>query len=97
MRAVDATVPIRTVTASRGKAVRAEPIAALYEQGRVAHVGDRLGALEDEMLSFSTTGYQGAGSPNRADALVWALTWLMQASQPFAAPLVLTRKREGLI
>ena len=97
LRAVDATVPIRTVTASRGKAVRAEPIAALYEQGRVAHVGDGLSELEDEMLSFSTSGYQGAGSPNRADALVWALTWLMQPEQVFAGPLVLTRKREGLI
>lgn len=65
----------KAVTASRGKAVRAEPIAALYEQGKVRHVGI-LAELEEELSGFSTTGYIGNGSPNRADAAVWAITEL---------------------
>lgn len=69
---VDATAPVKPVTASRGKIVRAEPVAALYEQGRVHHVGG-YPALEDEMTGFDGTG----PSPNRMDALVWALTDLM--------------------
>jgi len=68
-------VPYKAVTASRGKAVRAEPIAALYEQGKVRHVGD-FPELEDELTAFSTVGYLGENSPNRADALIWALTEL---------------------
>jgi hypothetical protein len=67
--------PYKAVTASRGKAVRAEPIAALYEQGKVRHVGQFV-ELEDELSAFSTVGYTGAKSPNRADALIWALTEL---------------------
>ena len=67
--------PYKAVTASRGKAVRAEPIAALYEQGKVRHVGI-LAELEEELSGFSTTGYIGNGSPNRADAAVWAITEL---------------------
>lgn len=67
--------PYKSVTASRGKVVRAEPIAALYEQNRVRHVG-YFPELEDELQAFTTTGYQGGDSPNRADALVWALTEL---------------------
>jgi predicted phage terminase large subunit-like protein len=66
----------KMVTASRGKVVRAEPIAGLYEQDKVRHVG-RFAALEEEMSNFSTAGYTGTRSPNRADALVWALTDLM--------------------
>ena len=65
--------PYKSVTASRGKVVRAEPFSALYEQGKIRHVG-YFRDLEDELTSFSTMGYMGAGSPNRADALVWALT-----------------------
>ncbi len=65
--------PFKMVTASRGKAVRAEPIAALYEDGRVRHVGE-FQELEDELCAFSTAGYLGERSPNRADALVWGLT-----------------------
>jgi phage terminase large subunit-like protein len=68
-------VPYRPVHASRGKAVRAEPIAALYEHGKVRHVG-YFGDLEDELAAFSTVGYTGESSPNRADAAVWALTGL---------------------
>lgn len=66
----------KEVVASRGKAVRAEPISALYEQGRVHHVGD-FPDLEDQMCNFTAAGYLGDGSPDRADALVWALTELM--------------------
>lgn len=67
--------PYKAVTASRGKAVRAEPIAALYETGKVRHVGF-FGELEGELSAFSTVGYLGEQSPNRADALIWALTEL---------------------
>jgi hypothetical protein len=70
--------PYKQVTASRGKAVRAEPISALYDTGKVRHVGD-FHELEDELAAFSTFGYTGQGSPNRADALVWALTELFPA------------------
>lgn len=62
----------RKVTASRGKTVRAEPFSALYEQGKVRHVGV-FADLEEELSGFSTIGYTGTGSPNRADALIWAL------------------------
>ena len=72
----DRNVSFKEVTASRGKAVRAEPIAALYEQGRVHHVGD-FPDLEDQMCNFTPQGFIGEGSPDRADALVWALTELM--------------------
>ena len=76
IRQVDADAPVRTVRASRGKQARAEPVAALYEQGRVHHAGSFL-ALEDELCSLEhllATGH----SPDRADALVWAITALMQ-------------------
>lgn len=65
----------RKVTASRGKVVRAEPFSALYEQGKVRHVG-YLNDLEDELVAFSTYGYTGSSSPNRADAAIWALAEL---------------------
>jgi predicted phage terminase large subunit-like protein len=67
-------VSYKKVHASRGKRVRAEPIAALYEQGRVSHVGG-FPELEDQMVSFVPEGMDG--SPDRVDALVWALTELM--------------------
>jgi phage terminase large subunit-like protein len=70
--------PFRPVTASRGKVVRAEPFAALYEQGKVRHVG-MFPELEDELSGFSTTGYTGSRSPNRADALIWGLAALFPA------------------
>ena len=71
LRAVDRSVPYRKVTASRGKRVRAEPVAALYEQGRVHHVGD-LADLEAQMCGWAPDVAQG--SPDRVDALVWACT-----------------------
>lgn len=67
--------PYKQVTATRGKAVRAEPFSALYEQGKVRHVGE-FRELEDELIAFSTNGYMGESSPNRADAVIWALTEL---------------------
>jgi len=67
--------PYKSVSATRGKVVRAEPIAALYEQGKVRHVG-HYRELEDELSAFSTVGYLGDRSPNRADALIWSLTEL---------------------
>jgi phage terminase large subunit-like protein len=72
LQQVDAKVPIKTVHASRGKQARAEPVAALYEQGRVRHVGV-FAELEDEMCSAIGEG----ASPDRLDALVWAVTELM--------------------
>lgn len=68
----------KEVTASRGKAQRAEPFSALYEQGKVRHVG-YLTDLEDELAAFSTYGYTGEHSPNRADAAIWALAELFPA------------------
>ncbi|MFT3967986.1 MAG: ATP-binding protein, partial [Sphingobium sp.] len=78
LRAADSLLPLRLVHASRGKAARAEPVAALYEAGRVAHVG-LFARLEDEMCGLVPGGgYMGPGrSPDRADALVWALSDLL--------------------
>ncbi|NKX46297.1 DNA-packaging protein [Roseicyclus persicicus] len=73
MRQVDPFVNLRAVRASTGKTARAEPVAALYEQGRVRHLGV-LAALEDEMCRMTRRGFEGKGSPDRLDALVWALT-----------------------
>ncbi|MBC8717846.1 MULTISPECIES: DNA-packaging protein [Brucella/Ochrobactrum group] len=76
LAAEDATVPVLMRRASRGKWLRAEPVAALYEQGRVRHAG-RFAALEDEMCDFAPEGLSSGRSPDRLDALVWALTELM--------------------
>ena len=79
VRQVDPLVPFRAVRAGRGKVARAEPVAALYEQGRVRHLRG-LGALEDQMVLMTAQGFQGRGSPDRVDALVWALSELMIGS-----------------
>ncbi|MCB1395233.1 MAG: DNA-packaging protein [Rhodobacter sp.] len=76
LRQIDPLVPVRAVHASRGKGARAEPVAALYEQGRVKHLRG-LGALEEQLAQMTAQGFQGTGSPDRADALVWALTELI--------------------
>lgn len=76
IRTADSSVSFKDVTASRGKIVRAEPVAALYEQGRISHIGV-LDDLEDQMAAMGSDGYAGAGSPDRVDALVWALSELM--------------------
>ncbi len=76
IRQVDPLVPFRALRAGRGKGLRAEPVAALYEQGRVRHLRG-LGALEDQMCRMTVQGFQGRGSPDRVDALVWAIHELM--------------------
>ena len=76
IRTVDPKVSYKEVTASRGKVARAEPVAALYEQGRVSHVGS-FDELEDQCCMIGPDGYIGEGSPDRADALVWVLSELM--------------------
>jgi phage terminase large subunit-like protein len=78
---VDDTVPVRTVHATRGKWLRAEPVAALYAQGKVRHAAG-LSALEDEMCSFGPDGFADGHSPDRVDALVWAVTELMLREEP---------------
>jgi phage terminase large subunit-like protein len=76
IRAADANAPVQIISASRGKALRAEPVSALYERGVVHHVG-RFAVLEDQLCAFTTQGYRGEGSPDHADALVFAITDLM--------------------
>ena len=92
LRAAGAEMSFKEVVATRGKVVRAEPIAALYEQGKVKHVG-RFKELEDQMTMFTTAGIQGNTSPDRVDALVWALTELMLVPQVNAAMLLKRRHR----
>ncbi len=88
LKSVMPNAPITLVSASRGKVTRAEPTAALYEQGRISHVG-RFDTLEDQMVAFTSDfdrklqGY----SPDRVDALVWALTELF--------PMIVKKKRQG--
>ena len=77
------TVPVRKITATRGKAVRAEPVSALYEQDRIRIVGN-FPKLEEQMINMSTDGYKGSKSPDRLDAKVWAFT-----------DLIVTRARES--
>ncbi|MFY0312368.1 DNA-packaging protein [Leisingera sp. D0M16] len=72
LRQADPLVPFRALHARKGKSARAEPVAALYEQGRVRHLPG-LGDLEDQMCLMTPQGYHGSGSPDRVDALVWAL------------------------
>lgn len=73
---IDPSVPMKAVHASKGKAARAEPVAGLYEQGRVKHLRG-LGHLEEQMGLMSRDGFAGKGSPDRVDALVWAISELM--------------------
>jgi hypothetical protein len=79
IRAIDQTVPVKMVTASRGKQVRAEPIVALYEQRRVHHVGG-FPELEDQLCGWDPM--EGGPSPDRLDALVWALTEITGGHAP---------------
>lgn len=76
LRQVDPMLPVKSVHASRGKVARAEPIAALYEQGRVRHARG-LDQLEAQMCLMTHAGFEGSGSPDRVDACVWALSELM--------------------
>jgi phage terminase large subunit-like protein len=84
-KALEVRVPFKMVTASRGKMQRAEPFSALYEEGKVRHVG-LFPKLEDELCAFSTGGYTGPRSPNRADAHVWALAELFPSITRAAPP-----------
>jgi predicted phage terminase large subunit-like protein len=79
--------PFKMVTASRGKAVRAEPIAALMETGKVRLAGF-FPRLEDELYGFTTHGYTGAHSPNRADALIWLMSELFPSILAVRKPKV---------
>ena len=85
LRSLDQNLPVKAVRATRGKALRAEPVAALYEQRRVRHAA-RFVALENEMCDFTSSGLSNGRSPDRVDALVWALTELMLERR--AAPKV---------
>ncbi len=91
LKQIDAALPVRTVRATRGKWLRAEPVAALYAEGRVAHAG-RFEALEDQMCAFGTDGRADGRSPDRLDALVWALTDLVidppSPPKPAAVPWI---------
>jgi phage terminase large subunit-like protein len=75
IRQIDAGVPVTSVRATRGKYLRAEPVSVLYAQGRVHHVG-AFPELEDELCDFGPGGLSSGHSPDRLDALVWALTHL---------------------
>ncbi len=81
LRNCAADIPVRQVKAMRGKWLRAEPVAHLYERGLVSHVG-KLPELEDEMCDFGLEGLTSGKSPDRVDALVWALTDLMIDKRP---------------
>ncbi|MEP3467950.1 MAG: hypothetical protein ABJN82_00040, partial [Marinobacter alexandrii] len=76
----DPSVPVKQVRATRGKFSRAEPVAMLYEQGKVHHVGP-YPDLENEMADFGPGGLTNRRSPDRLDALVWAVSELMLSSK----------------
>jgi len=76
LRGVDSALPVRLVHADRGKAARAEPVALRFETGR-ARLAGTFPELEDELCAMTYGGYQGPGSPDRADAMVWAMTELI--------------------
>ncbi len=92
LRTVRPHLPVVEVHATRGKHVRAEPIASLYALGRVSHVG-MFEKLETQMCQMTAAGYEGNGSPDRVDALVWGLTELFpdltaHKAKPRAMPQV---------
>jgi phage terminase large subunit-like protein len=89
LQTVEPTAPVQLVTASKGKRTRAEPVAALYEQGRVHHVG-RFPELEDQLCLWDATA--GGLSPDRLDALVWAVSALAVVGGP---PLALINSDVG--
>ena len=76
LREIDPTAPLKTVHATRGKYLRAEPVAAMCAQGKVKHVDPPLAELEDQMCDFGLSGLSSGRSPDRLDALVWAVTEL---------------------
>lgn len=102
IQTADRNVPVKVITASRGKVVRAEPVSALYDKKddhgaprpRVHHVGEHA-LLEDQMLAFSTLGYTGEGSPDRVDAAIWGVTELMLPASMGALHLIEHMKNEA--
>lgn len=97
IKAIAPNVNVIEVRATKGKHVRAEPVAALYAQGRIRHVG-QFPELENQMTQFTNEGFQGDGSPDRADAAVWALTELfpdMVESTPDASQFKIPSRRGG--
>jgi phage terminase large subunit-like protein len=99
LQTVRKTAPVVLVNASRGKMLRAEPVSALYEQGRIRHVvadpaDNPLAELEEEMRHATTYGYLGEGSPNRLDALVWALTDLFLIDDPAGSAFLELARRD---
>ncbi|MCI5040034.1 MAG: terminase family protein [Donghicola eburneus] len=99
IRAISPHINVIEVRATRGKAVRAEPIAALYAQGRIRHVG-QFPELENQLTQFTNEGYQGDASPDRADALVWAFTELfpdMIATVPDVSRFYGAQSRGGFL
>lgn len=97
IRAARPRTPFRPVTASRGKVVRAEPISGLVEQGKIRMAGV-FRELEDELSAFTTYGYMGENSPNRADAMIWGMSDLFPEltkpeEKPKPAPAVMIRPR----
>lgn len=82
----DPNVPFREVVATRGKVVRAEPVSTLYGRGLVRHL-EPFPELEEQMVNFSTAGYQGEKSPDRADAMVWGVTTVAVSMIPGAGLL----------
>ena len=84
LRGVDSTLPVRLVSATKSKAARAEPVALRFETGR-ARLAGRFPELEDELCAITYAGYEGTGSPDRADAMVWAMSELIK---PHAAPRI---------
>jgi phage terminase large subunit-like protein len=85
LRTIRPGLPVIEVHATRGKHVRAEPIAAMYAAGRVSHVGT-YPKLEDQCCLITASGYEGNGSPDRADAMVWAMTQLFPSIVNKPAP-----------
>lgn len=95
IRTIRDNIPIREVRATRGKHLRAEPISSLYQQGRIHHVGAFV-ELETQMVMMTSAGYEGEGSPDRLDALVWGMTELfpsMLRKKETPPPLVIPRLR----
>jgi phage terminase large subunit-like protein len=83
LRAVDKNISYQSVTASRGKHVRFEPVGSLFEQGRIHMVG-QFPSLEDQVVLFTPEGYAGEASPDACDALVWGVTSLVLDKKPLA-------------
>lgn len=95
LRSVRPGLPITEVHATRGKHVRAEPISALYHSGKVSHVGT-FQALEDQMCLMTAAGYDGEGSPDRCDAMVWAFTDLFaKLTKPRPKPVAYQQRSVG--